>query len=70
MGEGGREAGDRLIYGEALCINQSPTNVSAHSDAFPAKAGPTKSTAYTLWNRLDCRTGFSREALDLLLMCF
>ncbi|SET72173.1 hypothetical protein SAMN05216197_12246 [Pseudomonas graminis] len=40
-------------------------NDGACTGLFPAKAGPTKSRP-----RTPCRTGFSREAVDLLLICF
>ncbi len=41
----------------------------AHTGPFPAKAGPTKSNACSQWDRRClCGTGFSREALDLLLI--
>jgi hypothetical protein len=44
-------------------------SVSAPTGPFPAKAGPTKKhTAYNPWECSDCRTGFSREALDSLLI--
>jgi hypothetical protein len=52
------ELGTINIYGE-------PTG------PFPAKAGPTKSTpVQSAGPATDCRTGFSREAFDLLSVRF